>query len=159
MTREKYIVIDTWNGEGYSSENGVDTRFFNDRNKAFQWAYKRALENADGQTDDVHQYSDDKYFKEKAYSNGDGYYYEAYDDNHGSYQVWKTKDIYAIMIQCNVNEVSMLTKKEYEEKVSQLNKEYGEDLEDNLYEDDNGDKFYCSLVDDYDYQFRLIKNL
>tara|TARA_R110002020_G_scaffold6208_4_gene25937 strand:+ start:6348 stop:6542 length:195 start_codon:yes stop_codon:yes gene_type:complete len=62
------------------------------------------------------------------------------------------------MIQCNVNEVTMLTKKEYEEKIEWLDKKYGDDLEDYCDTEDNGDKFYCSLVDEYDYQFRLIKN-
>lgn len=156
---KKYIVVDTWNGEGYSYNNGVDTKFFNDRNKAFQWAYKRALSNAQDVADDVHQYSDEEYFKEKAYSNGDGYYFDSYDDNAGSFQVFEIKDAYAIMIQCNVNDVTMLTKEEYEERVSQLNKEYGEDLEEYSETDDNGDLFYSCLVDDYDYQFRLIKNL
>ena len=156
---KKYIVVDTWNGDGYSYENGVDTKFFNDRNKAFEWAYKRALSNAGDEKDDVHQYSDEKYFKEKAYSNGDGYYFETYDDNSGSYQVWETKDAYAIMIQCNVNDVTMLTKEEYEEHIEELDAMYGGDLEEYCETDDNGDKFYCSLVDDYDYQFRLIKNL
>ena len=32
---KKYIVIDTWNGDGYSSENGVDTKQFDDKKKAF----------------------------------------------------------------------------------------------------------------------------
>lgn len=83
----------------------------------------------------------------------------SYDDNHGSYQVWETKGVYAIMIQCNVNEITMLTKEEYEEKIKWLDEQYGDDLEDYSDTDENGDKFYCSLVDDYDYQFRLIKNI
>lgn len=156
---KKYIVIDTWNGEGYSSENGVEIEQFQNKKLAFKHAYKRALSNADGETDDVYQYSDEEYFKEKAYSNGDGYYFEGYDDNHGSYQVWETKGVYAIMIQCNINEITMLTKEEYEEKSKWLDEQYGEDLEEYSDSDDNGDKFYCSLVDDYDYQFRLIKNI
>ena len=39
---KKYIVIDTWNGDGYSSENGVDTKQFSYRKSALKWAYKRA---------------------------------------------------------------------------------------------------------------------
>lgn len=143
---KKYIVIDTWNGEGYSSENGVEIEQFQNKKLAFKHAYKRALENADGDKKYVERY-------ENTYS------FLSYDDNHGSYQVWETKGVYAIMIQCNVNEITMLTKEEYEEKIKWLDEQYGDDLEDYSDTDENGDKFYCSLVDDYDYQFRLIKNI
>lgn len=155
---KKYIVIDTWNGEGYSYNNGVDIKQFDDKKKAFEWAYKCALRHADGDAKYVAQYSDEDYFKEKPFSDGDGYYFELRDD-YGSFQVWETKDAYAFGILCNVNEVSMFTKKEFEEEISRLDKEYGEDLEDYSDTEENGDKFYCSLVDDYDYQFRLITNL
>ena len=64
------------------------------------------------------------------------------------------------MILCNVNDCSaMLTKKQYEEQIEWLDKEYGEDLEEYSDTEENGDKFYSSCVDDYDYQFRLITNL
>ena len=142
---KKYIVVDTWNGDGYSTENGVEIEQFQNKKSALKHAYKRALSNADGDKKYVERY-------ENAYS------FLGYDDSHGSYQVWETKDVYAIMIQCNVNEVTMLTKKEYEEKIEWLDKKYGDDLEDYCDTEDNGDKFYCSLVDEYDYQFRLIKN-
>ena len=125
---KKYIVVDTWNGDGYSYMNGIDTKQFEYKKAAFKYAYQRALSNAGDEKDDVHQYSDEKYFKEKAYSNGDGYYFEAYDDNCGSYQVWETKDAYAIMIQCNVNDVTMLTKEEYEAQIEQLEWEIEEYL-------------------------------
>ena len=61
---------------------------------------------------------------------------------------------------CNVNDCSaLLTKKQYEEQIEWLDKEYGEDLEEYSDTEENGDKFYSSCVDDYDYQFRLITNL
>ena len=53
----------------------------------------------------------------------------------------------------------MLTKEQFEEQTKSLDDEYGEDLEENSHTEGNGDKFYNSLVDDYDYQFRLISNL
>ena len=160
---KKYIVVDTWNGDGYSSENGVEINQFQNKKLAFKHAHKRALENAGDVAEDVCRYSDEELNHSlwevvKRDADGDGFYWETYDDNTGSYQVFEIKDAYAIMILCNVNEVSLLTKKEYKERVSELNEEYGEDLEENLYEDDNGDSFYCA-IDDYDYQFRLIKNI
>ncbi len=160
---KKYIVIDTWNGDGYSSENGVDTKQFQYKKSAFKYAYNRTLSNAGDVAEDVCRYSDEKLNHDlwtpvKRDADGDGFYWETYDDNAGSYQVFEIKDAYAIMILCNVNEVTLLTKEEYEARVRILNEEYGEDLEEYLSEDDNGDKFYCA-IDDYDFQFRLIKNL
>ena len=52
----------------------------------------------------------------------------------------------------------MLNKEEYDEKKAELNEEYGEELEEEMYKEDNGDSFYCA-IDDYDYQFRLTTNL
>jgi hypothetical protein len=155
---KKYIVIDTWNGEGYSSDNGVDTKQFTYKKSAYKWAYKRALSQADGDAKYVTRYSDEYAQIDKGVD-GDGYSFLAYDDNYGSYQVWETKDAHAFMIHCNVNECAMLTKKQYEEQIEWLDKEYGEDLEEYLDTEKNGDKFYGSLVDEYDYQFRLISNL
>ena len=155
---KKYIVIDTWNGEGYSYNNGVDTKQFAYKKSAFKWAYKRALSNADGDAKYVKQYSDETDIIERG-ADGDGYNFLAYDDNYGSYQVWETKDAYAFGILCNVNDVAKFTKKEFEEEIARLDKEYGEDLEEYSETEENGDKYYCSLVDDYDYQFRIITNL
>ncbi len=176
MTMKKYIVIDTWNGEGYSSENGVDTKQFNYRKSALKWAYKRALSNAQSVKEDVLRYSDQKDYngeplewfkKDGKKTNGDGYFWETYDDNTGSYQVWETKNVYAFKILCNVNEVTPLTKQEYLEEIKDkehLMKDaiadsvWNETEEDFISEDENGDAFYGNL-DDYDYQFRLINNL
>ncbi len=155
---KKYIVIDTWNGEGYSSDNGVDTKQFTYKKSAYKWAYKRALSQADGDAKYVTRFSDEYAQIDKGVD-GDGYSFLAYDDNYGSYQVWELKDAHAFMIQCNVNDCAMLTKKQYEEQIEWLDKEYGEDLEEYSDTEENGDKFYSSLVDDYDYQFRLITNL
>tara|TARA_R110000850_G_scaffold124268_1_gene242445 strand:- start:19 stop:465 length:447 start_codon:yes stop_codon:yes gene_type:complete len=146
----KYIVIDTWNGEGYSYNNGVDTKKFQYKKSAMKHAYKCVLRQTED-ANDVQEY-------EKEYLD-DGYYWETYNDDAGSYQVHEIKDAYAVMIKCNTNEVYMLNEKEFNDKISVLDLMYGEDLEDYSDTDANGDKYYCSLVDDYDYQFRLIKNL
>ncbi len=176
---KKYIVIDTWNGEGYSSENGVDTKQFNYRKSALKWAYKRALSNANGVESDVMRYSEMKHTEVKPTDNGDGYCFTGYDNNNGSYQVWETKDTYAFMIMCNVNDVVRLTKKEYKDQINEIEykmnsfiidsehwyvlfrnnmvvgMDWGEELK---YPQNNGDVFYTGF-DNYDYQFRLINNL
>jgi len=173
---KKYIVIDTWNGDGYSSENGVDTKQFNYRKSALKWAYKRALSNTDGVESDVKRYSELKnpngelyewFKKDGNKTNGDGYCWDTYDDNSGSYQVWETKDVYAFMIQCNINGVNPLSKPQYLEEIKDkehlmkdaiANSVWDETEEDFIEEEENGDAFYGNL-DDYDYQFRLMNNL
>ena len=151
MTTKKYIVIDTWNGEGYSSDNGTDIQVFDTKRKAMNFAKKRANE----------QYAD------KVWKDGDGYvfgvgeYEEGEFEDHGTYQVFEIDDtIYAIGILCNVNEVALFTKKMYEEEIEQKEIQVKEvinnpsDREDYVYEDEEGD-FYKDL-DDYDYQYRLL---
>ncbi len=39
--QNKYIVIDTWNGDGYSSDNGVEIKYFSSRAEAVEHAKKR----------------------------------------------------------------------------------------------------------------------
>ena len=57
---KKYIVVDTWNGEGYSYNNGVDTKQFQYKKSAFKHAYKRVLSNTNGDADLVCRYSDEE---------------------------------------------------------------------------------------------------
>ena len=163
---KKYVVIDTWNGEGYSTENGVDIKQFDYRKSALKWAYKRALTNAQDDADDVQRYSDQTDLM-KANDNGDGYFWETYDDNCGSYQVWETKDVYAFMIQCNVNDVTPLTKKQFIEEIEDkedlmkdaiTHSPFNESEEDFESQEENGDVYYGGL-DDYDYQYRLVSNM
>ena len=163
---KKYVVIDTWNGEGYSTENGADIKQFDYRKSALKWAYKRALSNAQDDADDVQRYSDQTDLM-KANDNGDGYFWETYDDNCGSYQVWETKDVYAFMIQCNVNDVTPLTKKQFIEEIEDkedlmkdaiTHSPFNESEEDFQSQEENGDVYYGGL-DDYDYQYRLVSNM
>ena len=158
---KKYIVIDTWNGEGYSSNNGTDIQVFDTKRKAMNFAKKRANE----------QYAD------KVWKDGDGYvfgvgeYEEGEFEDHGTYQVFEIDDtIYAIGILCNVNEVALFTKEMYEEEIKQKEIEVKEsikeskdkyhfyyDREDFVQEDEEGN-FYNDL-DDYDYQYRLLTKI
>ena len=165
MTTKKYIVIDTWNGEGYSSDNGTDIQVFDSKRKAMNYAKKRANE----------QYAD-KVWKFDTYNNqgfvGNGYvfgvgeYEEGEFEDHGTYQVFELDDtIYAIGILCNVNEVALFTKEMYEEEIEQKEiqikeciKKYNQATlctrEDFVHESKDGN-FYTDL-DDYDYQYRIL---
>jgi hypothetical protein len=161
MTTKKYIVIDTWNGEGYSSSNGTEIQVFDTKRKAMNFAKKRANE----------QYAD------KVWKDGDGYvfgvreYEKGEFEDYGTYQVFEIDDtIYAVGILCNVNEVALFTKEMYEEEIKQKEIEVKEsikesndkynfthDREDFVQEDEDGN-FYNDL-DDYDYQYRLLTNI
>jgi len=143
---KKYIVVDTWNGMGYSTENGVELKQFNDKKEASDWAFSRCLKQAQ---DDLSSTSRIK----------NGYCFESYEGDGGAYQIVETKDVHAVMIRCNVNDVETLTKDEYYNKIQELDGLYGESLDDCLDVDKNGDRFYHSHVDEYDYQFRLLSNL
>ena len=143
---KKYIVVDTWNGVGYSDNNGVEIKQFEDYSPAIGWACGRCEDHTQGNLSDVSILPN-------------GYGWEGYDEHSGTYQVVETKNVYAVMIRCNVNDVETLTKDEYYNKIQELDGLYGEDLDDCLDVEENGDRFYHSYVDEYDYQFRLIENL
>lgn len=144
--KHSYLVIDTWNGMGYSTENGVEIKQFNDKKKATDWAFIRCLEQAQYDLSSLSRLEN-------------GYVWEDEERNAGTYQVIETKNVYAVMIKCNINEVETLTKEQYYNKIQELDGLYGEDLDDCLDVDENGDRFYHSHFDEYDYQFRLLRNL
>lgn len=143
---KKYIVVDTWNGMGYSTENGADIKQFDNKKNAMAWARKRCLDQAQNEYKDVSVIKN-------------GYVWEDEDGDAGTYQVVEAQDAHAVMIRCNINDVETLTREEYYNKIQELDELYGEDLEDHLDVEENGDRFYHSHVDEYDYQFRLIENL
>ena len=162
--KNKYIVIDTWNGDGYSSDNGVEIEYFSSRAEAVEHAKKRRDEQLSL------PYSE-KYTPYEI----DGYIFGWGDEeigDYGSYQVHELKEKdYAIEIQVNVNTATILNKKQYEQRIKELHSEIFEmmfktlttdnyhaetDLENYIYFQDNNENFYHG-VNDYDYQYRFIK--
>ena len=75
MTTKQYIVIDTWNGEGYSSDNGTDIKVFDTKRKAMNFAKKRANE----------QYADMVWKDGDGQVFGVGEYEEGEFEDHGTY--------------------------------------------------------------------------
>ena len=163
----KYIVIDTWNGEGYTSENGTEIKTFQTKKEALKYA-------KDSRKGMVNMYADIKepYTPYEINDNIFGWGDEEIGD-YGSYQVYELKpDDYAIEILVNVNEVFILSEQQYKERIKELNEEVFEsmykaltldnfhaptDLEEYLYLDDNINEPFYHGVNDYDYQFRIIK--
>ena len=160
--KNKYIVIDTWNGDGYSSENGTEIKTFSTKKQALKFAENRRN----------YHLKEFGYTPYKIDDNVFGYGEEEIGD-YGSFQVYELKeDSFAIEILVNVNEVFILNKSEYEQRIKELNKEvfnvmfqsvtskskYGStNIEDYIYISDNNENFYHSVMD-YDYQFRFIDN-
>ena len=159
---KKFIVIDTWNGDGYSSDNGTQIKIFDTQAAAKRYAESMALQEIEHQETNkgLTYYSDDNSWS-ACFTIGP-------DDNpdHGTYQVHELpKNAYAVMILTNVNEVEILTEDKFKDEVEYLSSEFHEhetfeDYEDTFCKEENGDMFVsCFGCQDYDYQFRLIKNI
>jgi hypothetical protein len=109
--KNKFIVIDTWNGDGYSTENGVEIKTFSSRVEAVEHAKKRRDEQIKIDLGDKINEFGDYYF---------GWGDDDYGD-HGSYQVHELKENYfAVEIVTNINFVRFLTKKEYKQTIKKL---------------------------------------
>jgi len=153
---KKFIVVDTWNGEGYSDVNGSEMKLFDTHAEARQYAKEQALKELPN-PGDLDVYRDETLVV--------AYQFEV-DDDHGSYQVHELKkNAYAVMIRCNINDVLVLTELEFKQEIKQLKEEFlelqkrtGEDEEDYFDYQPGGDIF-VSAWDDYDFQFRLLKNV
>ncbi len=162
--QNEYIVIDTWNGDGYSTENGVEIKTFSSRVEAVEHAKKRRDEQIKIDLGDKINEFGDYYF---------GWGDDEYGD-HGSYQVHRLKENYfAVEIVTNINFVRFLTKKEYKQRIKKLHSEIFEmmykaltltidnyyastDLEEYITFQKNDENFYHG-IGEFDYQYRFIK--
>ena len=161
---KKYIVVDTWNGDNYASDNGVEIRIFDTKKDADAYCKTEAYKNEE----------EDVMVVEKV-KNG----YEFYDisedgvDDSGSYRYYPLpQDAYAVEILCNVNEVRILNQIEFAKAIADREAElqdyldvYNEDISESL-QDTREDKviatddgiFYHSL-DQYDFQYRRLESV
>jgi hypothetical protein len=105
-TNNKYVIVTTWNGEGYSSENKIVEVIELDSD-------------ASAQEYCIKQVHDNESFPEhEDYSFDNGHGWTTYNDDSGSYQWFKlNQDSYGISIECNVNEVELLNKEEYDQAI------------------------------------------
>ena len=161
----KYIVIDTWNGEGYSYQNGAELEYFQSKRKAKAFCKKMAEAQ-------LPEPKDSRASTEVVEEIDNGYSYLINQsggiDDYGSYQYFElTPDIFAIKISTNVNEVELLNGKEWESDfqdcihkimtfiIGSKDNKISFDLSDYIKE-----KFFSAdeLGGDYDIQFRIIDN-
>tara|TARA_B100000614_G_scaffold37811_1_gene30182 strand:- start:14123 stop:14923 length:801 start_codon:yes stop_codon:yes gene_type:complete len=177
-----YLLVDTWNGEGYSSENGVQIKKYSCEHQAYNDAeefVKRQVNFNKGFVpkceslhehpsvefyDDNSQWGDGRLLKKKIISYSVG-------EDYGSYQILEfnqsNKIPYGVKITTSLNEVEVLTKEEYFEeidnlitKVTEHDCSEAEELEEQR--KSQGEKFEPFISAEYyngdcDYQFRLIK--
>jgi len=144
---KKYIAVDTWNGEGYSSDNGVEIKIFDTKKEADAYCKLMAYKNEDGDVD--------------ISSVKNGYEYEdTHDDDSGSYRYYELpEDAYAVEILCNINEVRILNQKEFSKAIADRDAEI---VDADVYRGDYAfateDGIFYSAVGDYDFQYRKINS-
>lgn len=146
---KKYIVVDTWNGEGYSSDNGVEIKIFDTKKEADAYCKTEAYKNED---EDV--------MKVEKVDNGYEYFDVSEDgvDDSGSYRFYELpEDAYAVEILCNINEVRILNQKEFSKAIADREAEIVEaDVYRGDYAFSTEDGVFYSAVGDYDFQYRRI---
>lgn len=155
-----FIVVDTWNGQGYSSENGTQMQLFLNKLSAYRYAYEKALKMECG-TPIKHT----ERFKGFGYEN-------AFD--YGAFQVAELPvGTYAIKINTSENSFEFLSQSQYNSVKDTIERLFVNNyairgfanaeamLDEYSEKSNNGDCFYTTteLGLDADYQFRLIKNL
>ena len=162
---KKYIVINTWNGDGYSEHNGNQIQIIENKIIAERYAEIEATKQLPYPVSDRFNGEEVTTFITSDVTifgwtiGNDGY------EDHGTFQVHELpSDAYAVMIRTNVNEVEILTEEQYNNEIEEISSDFEEydypHKEDYFHYEDNGDLFIqCFGGQDYDYQFRLIKNI
>ena len=143
---KKYIAVDTWNGEGYSSDNGVDIIIFDTKKKADAYCKTAA-----------YKHKEEDFISVEKVDNG--YEFTA-DDDSGSYRYYELpEDAYAVEILCNINEVRILNQKEFSKAIADREAEI---VDADVYRGDYAfateDGVFYSAVGDYDFQYRRINS-
>lgn len=141
---KKYLIVDTWNGEGYSEENKIlEIKEFASVEEAKAYAKKLALEQVFDDEDGI--------VEEDSFVN-----YLVEEDAGAIHFIELEDDDFGVSILCNINSVEVLKFQDYvrafENALEQANKE--DSLNASLMNDRN---FIGAYKEDYDYQFELIK--
>lgn len=147
----KYIVVDTWNGGGMDNYNGESIKIFSEVGEACKYANKKARDEVTGNID-MEPYVKEYVLEGIKDTMLKSFGYDEEGGNEGTYQVHFLKDdIYAVNIMCNVNEVMLLTKGEYDDFLKLLCEE-AEENDGDVDEYPDGSKF----IDDGQYYNKLI---
>lgn len=108
-----WLVVDTWNGDDMYGNNGNNISRFDCALPARDYAKELSeeeVENSEFDSDDIEYRENQDLLDTQVFS-----YVYPFGDGQGTYQVHKMNDdIYAVKILCNINEVELLTKEEYD---------------------------------------------
>lgn len=160
MKKNKFIVINTWNGDGYSYLNGDDSQIFTTLSEAEIYAKKLFNQYTSEWTNGLPKVNGD------VFKHVDGtnkllrlWTYELLDYDGGSVQIYEmANDIECIRIETNINYVTLFTLEEYKSFLFDCLMNPLLITDEHLNKESNGDIF-IGAFEDYDYQFRLIKNI
>lgn len=107
--KKKFAIVSTWNGEGYSYENKLET--------ILECSLKEALEEANK-----------KMFKTQGveinveeFEKGFTFSFKGDQENHGSFQIVEIlPESFAIVIECLINEVGVLNEEEFNNLIESI---------------------------------------
>ena len=140
---ENYVIVQTWNGEGYSDQNEIVSEV---QNKSKDYFKNYFLEQSLNIANDfnVDETEVDLEIKDFSLSYTIGDEEEELIQDYGSLQAIKLKDnSYAVLILTSINEVEILTKTEYDKFIKDLIS-IGTNLED--YENGKGRHFFDTEI-------------
>jgi len=135
----EFIIVKTWNGEGYSFLNTAEVKLLASKYDAQQLIVSKLISKL--QINDISN-SERIEITEGCIEYGDSY-------NRGTYQWFQKDGVYGIEIICNTNDVIIhKTKQDYESAIqTALSQSYDKELE------DSDSPFIAAFEGDYDYQF------
>lgn len=140
----EYLIIETWNGEGYSYEN--DAAIFKTDDTAKRIAHnslKSVL--GEGYGEDGLDINYNKISKEYKIT-------YTFEDDYGSINVLPYQGQYGVMIKCEINEYTTFNTKEEYDKAYQEAVELADPEDYQL-----GDMFIHACKDDYSRQFKILR--
>lgn len=160
MEKNKFIVINTWNGDGYSYLNGDDAQIFSTLDEAKKYAKKLFIRYTSEWMNTIPNVNGD------VFEHVDGtnkllmlWTYEGLDYDGGTVQIFEmASNIECIRIETNINYVTLFTLEEYKSFLFDCLINPLLVTDEHLNKEINGDIF-INAFEDYDYQFRLIKNV
>jgi|688.fasta_scaffold45832_16 hypothetical protein len=130
----KYVIVHTWNGEGYSSGNTAEVMEFSSDDKAQQYIVEQAQQEANALAEFTEEWGNVSFDD---------------DEDQGSVQWFAfTTDTYGVVIRTNVNEAQLVNEQEYHEQLKAALAQADPEEE---VEDEN--PFISAYDGEYDYQF------
>jgi hypothetical protein len=145
----EYLIIETWNGEGYSYEN--DAAIFKTDDTAKRIAHNSLksvlgyFSIGEGCGEDGLDINYNKIGKEYKIT-------YTFEDNNGSISVLPYQGQYGVMIKCEINDYTIFNTKEEYDKAYQEAVELADPEDYQL-----GDMFIHACKDDYSRQFKILR--